>query len=124
MKNDTGRYWMPGLANSFNTLPTFDSTKLHERSGIQSQARGFSRASSSTDAILSQDGWIGCTCYVHPRTDWPYKTHIAFSRDFIAILKWFPLFLVNSGCQSTSRLPLLTTRHLHYIFNSKVTDCK
>ena len=33
-------------ANGFNISSTFDSTKLHERPGIQSQALGFSRASS------------------------------------------------------------------------------
>ena len=36
---------MLGVANGFNISSTFDSTKLHKRPGIQSQALGFLRTS-------------------------------------------------------------------------------
>ena len=45
---------MLGVVNGLNISSIFDA-KLHERPGIQSQALGFSRASSNTDAIFSQE---------------------------------------------------------------------
>ena len=40
MLNDVERCCLLGRANDFNTSPTVDSTNLHERPGIQSQAAG------------------------------------------------------------------------------------
>ena len=51
---DVERGWTLGAANGFNISSTFVSTKLHERPGTQSHAKGFSRASSYNKGALRE----------------------------------------------------------------------